>query len=161
MSNNGTTHRTELPKLVDNGLDNNYGPVSQPPEIPLLIHPTSYQGLNDNGILTTVHIARNIIEHWNAINNAQPWMTGNNVALSRIVAAIPSHQLHLVQNAMYAKQAWENLWLVYQPHNSLRATTWLKDMQCLYNSLCDLDPEQMSDCDFVLAILDLMPQDNG
>jgi gag-polypeptide of LTR copia-type len=85
----------------------------------------------------------------------------------------------LVKRAKYAKQAWDTLRSVYQPRNSLRAATikrqimvnrcqsdmdvakWLNNMQRLYNSLCDLNTERMSDCDFTLAILDLMPQDDG
>ena len=37
---------------------------------------------------------------------------------------------------------------------------WLDDMQELYNSLCDLDTDCMSDCEFALAILDLMLSDS-
>jgi hypothetical protein len=37
---------------------------------------------------------------------------------------------------------------------------WLNDMQHLYNSLCDLNTDRMSDREFALAILDLMPQNS-
>jgi hypothetical protein len=200
MPDNENVHRTELPKIVDDGTNNNYGewrtksyhklrewdlwkyiegPTSIPPEIPPLRQPIEYHGLNDENELATVRVPGNVIEHDNAVRAAQPWMTSNNIALSRIVAALPSHQLHLVQHTTYAKHAWEALRSVYQPRNSLRATTikgqimsyrctpdlkvstWLNDMQNLYNSLCGLDIERMTDRDFALTILDLMPQDDG
>jgi gag-polypeptide of LTR copia-type len=106
-------------------------------------------------------------------------MTGNNTALSKIIAAVPGHQLHLVKRVRYAKQAWDSLRSVYQPRKSHRASTikgqimayrclpdmniatWLNDMQRLYNSLCDLDTESMADRTFALAILNLMPQDDS
>jgi len=200
MSNNDSVHRTELPKLADDGTFNNYGewktksyhklrewdllkyiegPTSNPPPIPPLRETTTYHGVDDDGHLSTTHVLGNATEHQQAVLAAQPWLAGNNSALSRIVAAVPSQQLHLVQHAKYAKQAWEALRSTYQPRNSLRAATikaqimsyrctsdmniakWLTDMQRLYNSLCDLDTERMSDRDFALAILDLMPQDDG
>jgi hypothetical protein len=104
---------------------------------------------------------------------------GNNTTMSRIVAAVPGRQLYLIKPSKYAKQAWEILCSTYQPQNSLRAATikgqimsyrcqsdmnvakWLNDMQCQYSSLCDLDTTCMTDHDFALAILDLMPQDNS
>lgn len=194
------TEVTELPKIVDNGVNNNYGewkmksyhklrewdllkyiegPDSVPPAIPTLIQPTEYHGLDENNVMATVRVPGNEIEYQNAIANARPWLIGNKTALVRIVAALPSHQLHLVQNVKYAKQAWENLCNVYQSRNSLHAATikgqlmthqctsemnvatWLNDMQNLYSLLCDLDVECMSDRDFALAILDLMPQDTS
>jgi hypothetical protein len=138
-----------------------------------------YHSLNDENKLTTVCVPGNIIEHNNAVHAAQPWMTNNNITLSRIVAALPSHQLHLIQHTTYVKHTWEALRSVYQPQNSLHATTikaqimfyhctpdlkvstWLNDMQNLYNLLCDLNIEHMTDHDFALIILDLMPQDDG
>jgi hypothetical protein len=200
MVNNDSSHRSELPKLTDDGTNNNYGewktksfhklrewdllkyiegPNSTPPTIPSLRETITYHGVDDNNQLSTVHVLGNATEHQQAVIDAQPWMTGNNVALSRIVASIPSHQLHLVQQAKFAKQAWESLSSVYQPRNSLRAATvkgqlmtyrctmdmnvtqWLGDMQRLYNSLCDLDVDHMSNRDFALAIIDLMPQEDG
>jgi LTR polyprotein gag-polypeptide-like protein len=101
-------------------------------------------------------------------------MTSNNITLAQIITAILALQLHLVQNIAYAKQAWESLRAFYQPHNSLWAasmkgqimtyhcmsdmnvTNWLNNMQCLYNLLCDLETDCMSNCKFTLAILDLM-----
>jgi hypothetical protein len=200
MPNNETVHRTELPKIIDDGTNNNYGewktksyhklrewdllkyiegPTSVPPVIPPLRQRVTYHGVDDANNLSTTHVLGNEAEHQQAVLDTQPWMSGNNIALSRIVGALPSHQLHLAQKAQYAKQAWENLRSVYQPRNSLRAATirgqimtyrcgpdmnvakWLNDMQCLYNSLCDHDNERMSDRNFALAILDLMPQDDG
>jgi hypothetical protein len=200
MPNNDNPHHTELPKLIDDGVNNNYrewkaksyhklcewdllkyieGPESEPPYIPPLQQPAKYHGLNENDHIVTVRVLGNAAEHQLAVQNAKPWMTSNNITLSHIIATLPSIQLHSAQNAKYAKQAWENLHSVYQLQNSLHVATikghimtyqctpnmntaiWLNDMQCLYNSLCDLEIEQMSDCKFALAILDLMPQDDN
>jgi hypothetical protein len=43
----------------------------------------------------------------------------------------------------------------------MNISKWLDDMQRLYNSLCDLDPERLSDHDYALTVLDLMPQDDS
>ena len=136
-------------------------------------------GLDEHGILAIICAPSNIIEHKNAVWAAEPWMTANNQALSRIVAALSGHQLLLVQNATYTKDAWESLKENYQPQNSICAATlkrdiitycctpdmniakWLVDMQNLFSSLCDLELERMSDRKFTLAILDLMPHNHG
>ena len=200
MSNNDSTNRSELPKLVDDGRENNYGewktksyhklrewdllkyiegPDSNPPIIPPLRERQTFHGVDDAGNQSTVHVPGNAAEHQTAVRKAKPWTTGNNIALSRIVAAVPGNQLHLVEHTLYAKNAWESLRSVYQPNNSLRASTikgqimtyrcsaemdvskWLDDMQRLYNSLCNLEVERMTDREFALAILDLMPLDDG
>jgi hypothetical protein len=200
MPNDENVPRTELPKLVDDGNTNNYGewktksyhklrewdllqyvegPTSDPPIIPPLREARDYHGLNEFNVIATVRDLGNIDEHRQALINAKPWLIGNNTTLARIVTAVPALQLHLVQDAIYARQAWESLRSYYQPHNSLRAASikgqimtyrctsdmnvsiWLNDMQRLYNSLCDLETDRMSNREFTLAILDLMPQDNG
>lgn len=194
MSNNDSV---ELPNLVDDWINNNYGeweirsyhklgewdllkyvegPTSQPPVIPPLRHTVTHHGIDDDGHLSTVHVLGNLAEHEQALRDAIPWMTGNKTALARIVSAVPSHLLYLVKDAKYAKQAWESLRSMYRPQNSLRAATikrqimsyrcqsdmniaqWLTDMQRLYSSLCILDTDSMSDSDFALSILALMPQ---
>ena len=199
MSNANSVHQTELPKIIDNGTNNNYGEWetksyhkfrkwnllkyiegsnSELPVISPLCHIVTYHGVDDDGNVSSIHVPGNLAKHKEALTQAEPWMTSNNTALSRIVAAIPSHQLHLVKHATYAKQAWESLCLVYQPRNSLHAATmkgqimdyrcqsdmnvikWLNNMQRLHNSLCDLNNKRMTDRDFALAILDLMPQDD-
>jgi hypothetical protein len=200
MPNNDTTHRTELPKIVDDGTNNNdgewemksyhklcdwnlwkyiNGPTSLLPVIPPLWQTVTHHSVDNNGTLASIQVPGNAAEHEQAIMNAEPWMAGNNTALAKIISAVPSHQLHLVKCAKYAKQAWDSLCLVYQPRNSLWATTikgqimayccnnnmdialWLTDMQHLYNSLCDLDTDRMTDHEFALAILDFTPQDDG
>ncbi len=199
MSDNESVYCTELPKIIDDGTDNNYGewkirsyhklrewgllkyiegPTSDPPFIPPLRQTLTCQSVDDNGNLSTTHVLGNDAEHQKALADAEPWLSGNNIALSRIVTALPSRQLHLVQNVLYAKQAWESLRSIYRPRNLLHAATikhqimtyrctsdmdvakWLNDMQRLYGCLCNLDVECMSDREFALAILDLMPQDD-
>ncbi|KAF8502337.1 hypothetical protein F5888DRAFT_1800824 [Russula emetica] len=136
MTNNDTTHRTELPKITNNSTTNNYrewkikpyhklwewdllkyieGPCSTPPVIPALCERVTHHGVNEARELATVHIPGNADEHQQAVAAAQPWLTGNNITLSCIVAALPGHQLHLVQHTKYAKQAWESLRSIYQP----------------------------------------------
>jgi hypothetical protein len=195
MSNNDSG--TELLKLADDGINNNYsewetksyhkllewdllkyieGPTSQAPIIPPLRHTVTHHGLDEDGHPHTIHVLGNQAEHEQALRDAIPWMTGNKTALARIVSAVPGHQLYLVKRAQYAKQAWENLRSMYRLRNSFRAATikrrimayrcepdmdiakWLTDIQRLYISLCKLDTDSMSDHDFALAILVLMPQ---
>lgn len=197
MPNDDNSHHTKLPKLVDDGIDNNYGEwefqshhalldwdllkyiENEPPFIPPF-EPTIYHhGLNDNDEIGTVRTVGNREEHDAAVENARPWMAGNNTALARIVAAVPASQLHLLRGIKYAKQAWIALRSVYQPRNSMRSTiikrdltnyscqsdmnvaTWLDDMQRLYNSLCYIDNNRMTNTEFVFAILDLMPEDDN
>ena len=202
MSYNDTVHQTdlELPKIVDDGNHNNYGEweiksyyklrewdllkyiegdTSQPPVIPSLRQTVTHRGVDGNGHLTTIHVPGNLAEHEQAVNDAAPWMAGNNTALARIVEAVPGHKLHVVKRVKYAKQAWESLRSAYRLQNLFLAATikaqimtyrcqsdmniakWLTDMHRLYNLLCELDMNFMSNRDFALAILDLMPQDNG
>jgi hypothetical protein len=200
IAKDDSVHSSELPKIVDDGTNNNFGewqtksyhklcdwnlwkyiegPNSDPPIIPPLCQTVTHHGVDDNSNLSTIHVLGNLAVHKKAIQDAEPWMTRNNTALARIVSAIPSHQLHLIKRVQYAKQAWESLHSVYQPCNSLRATTikaqimayccqsdmnvakMAQDMQTQYNFLCDLDTDHISNRDFALAILDLMPQDEG
>ena len=144
-----TAQRSQLPKLIDDGLNNNYGewktksfhilrslglwkyidgPLSIPPTIPALVLPQTHHGTNDNGEVTTVHIQWNQAEYDTAVTNAQPWMEGNYLCLSKIVNATPSVQLHLVEGSDYAKDAWESLRALFQPQNSLRASTIKADI---------------------------------
>ena len=143
MPNNETTQRTALPKIIDDGTNNNYGEWetksyhqlrdwdlltyiegsnSQPPIIPPLRHTVAHTGIDDSGHMSTIHIPGNEDEHDQALKDAGPWMAGNNTALAKIVAAVPVHQLHLVKRAKYAKQAWESLRSVYPPPHSCRET---------------------------------------
>lgn len=197
MSNNDSVHQTDLPKLVDDGINNNYsewetisyhklcewdllkyieGPTSQAPIIPPLRHTVTHHGFDEDGRPSTIHVLGNQAEHEQALRDAIPWMTGNKTALARIVCAVPSHKLYLVKCAQCAKQAWENLRAAYRSLNSSRAATinrqiltyrcqpdmdiakWLTDMQQLYTSLCVLDTNSLSDREFALAILVLMPE---
>ncbi len=199
MTNDESNNRAELPKLIDDGTSNNYGgwrtkayyklrewglwkyiegPTSNPPIIPPLRQTTTYHGVDDDSHMSTTHVLGNATEHQQAVDNAQPWLAGNEAALARIIVAIPDQSLHLVLGVTHAKDAWECLRSVYQPQNSARAaaikgqimtycctadmdvTKWLMDMQRLYTTLCGLKVEHMTNREFALAILDLMPQDS-
>ncbi len=160
-------HKWDLLKYVE-------GPNSNPPNIPPLCPLRMYYGIDDKGHLSTTHILGNAVEHEQALMAAKPWITGDHSTLSCIIVALPANQLHLMQHMQHAKQAWDNLHSHYQPQNSLCATTtksqlmtyhctpdmnlttWLTDLQKLYNSLYDLGHEHMFNCEFALAILDLM-----
>jgi hypothetical protein len=110
MANDKTTHHADLPELLDDGTNNNYGvwktksyhkflewdllkyiegPTSDPPNIPPLRETVTYHGVNDDGNVSTLHVLGNAAEHQQAVAEAQPWMTGNTTALSRIVASLP------------------------------------------------------------------------
>jgi hypothetical protein len=103
MPNDENVHRTELPKLLDDGNNNNYGewktrsyhklhewdllkyikgPTSNPPIIPPLCQPCEYHGLNEFNKLATVRDLGNVNEHQLALTRAQPWMSGNNTTLT-------------------------------------------------------------------------------
>ncbi len=155
------------------------GPDSDPPNIPPLHPLRTYHGVNDEGHLSTTHILGNAVKHEQALMAAKPWITGDHSTLSHIIVALPANQLHLMQHVQHAKQARDNLHSHYQPRNLLctatiksqlitycctpdmNLTTWLTDLQKLYNSLCNLGHEHMSDHKFALTILDLMLQDDG
>ncbi len=106
--------------------------------IPPLRETVTYHGVDNDGHLSTTHILGNAIEHAEAVINAKLWLKENNIALSHIVAAIPSQQLHLVQNVEYAKQAWEKLWSTYQPRNSLHVAT-IKGQIMTYQCSADMN----------------------
>jgi hypothetical protein len=188
--------RGELPKLTDNGGDNNYadwasksyhllrswgllkyieGDLSDPPEVPELIEPKIVNAIVD-GVTRAVELPGNAAEREARIEEAQPWMAANHITLTKIVSAAPAIQMHLVEDEIFAKQAWENLSVTYKPQNSSRATTmrgnitshrctqgmdvaeWLTDMQRMYGELCRVDRRRLSGRDFALIILDNMPQ---
>ncbi|TDL20742.1 hypothetical protein BD410DRAFT_804660 [Rickenella mellea] len=188
--------REELTKLVDNGIENNFGefkakskfqlkhlglwkyiegPLSVPPVIPKLVEPKAHQGLTSLGELETVTTPGNAEEVEQAELAAQPWFKGNDDALSKIVRAVPERQIHLVTEAIYAKEAWEALCSVYQPGNSVQAANlvgtimshcctgnvreWLDELLRLRGQLCAIEPDCMTDKEFALTILNLMPLD--
>jgi hypothetical protein len=159
MSNDDSVHPTELPNLVDDGTNNNYGeweirsyhklsewdllkyiegPASQAPIVPPLRHTETHHGFREDGHPSTVRVLGNEAEHEQAVRDAEPWMAGNNTALARIVCAVPGHLLHLVKRTRYAKQAWESLRSVYQPRNSLRAVT-IRTKIMTYSRQSDMD----------------------
>jgi hypothetical protein len=193
-----SAYRSSLPKLTDDGNNNNYGdwatkafhnlrtwnlwkyiegPTSVAPIIPTLTQPQTHHGVDDHGNIVTVHVPGNQTEYDDAVKEAQPWTDANNLCLTKIINAVPSHRMHLIKRLPYAKQAWQSLQSTYQPRNTLRAATlktditafrcqphmdvvhWLNDMQQFFNTLCDIDPDAMTDSAFAIAILDNMPQD--
>jgi hypothetical protein len=86
-------HCTELPKIVDDGMNNNYGKwktqsyhklrdwhllqyiegeSSTAPIILALYDEVSYHGLDANNAVATVHVPSNAAEHKLAIQNTEP-----------------------------------------------------------------------------------------
>jgi len=194
-----TAQRGELPKLIDDGTNNNYGDwasrcyhllrtwglwkyiagsTSIPPDVPALVESKIVNAIVE-GELKQVELPGNATEREKKLKDAQPWMDGNNLTLTKFVSAAPELQMHLVENEVYAKQAWENLGINYKPLNSSRATTikgnitgyrcttqmdvseWLTDMQRMYGDLCRVDRQRMTSRDFALVILDNMPQSDS
>ncbi|KAF8468072.1 hypothetical protein DFH94DRAFT_638602, partial [Russula ochroleuca] len=130
------------------------GPESTPPTIPDLREETVLKATDaDNGQAKKFRLSGNAKEHQQKLKEAAPWMASNNTMLSKIASATPSDQLHLIQDAQYAAQAWWNLHEYYQPQNSTHAQTikkdifayqcrlgmdvphWLADMQRYYGQL--------------------------
>jgi hypothetical protein len=199
-SNSST--RDGLPKLEDADGVNNYGewktkaelqllswdllkyvtgPESSPPIIPDL-HPSFIQRGSDpadpTGALKLFRVHGNATERNHALDDAKPWMTQNNTALSKIVNAVPKSQMHAVKGIIYAREAWNNLRDLYQPLNSMLAevslgdlhsyrctptmdvSVWLNDLQGLYQSLIDMDPHACSDRAFTLIAIGNLPLSN-
>jgi hypothetical protein len=50
--------------------------------------------------------------------------------------------------------------MTYHCMMDMNVSKWLTDMQHLYTTLCSIKVKCMTDYEFALAILDLMPQDN-
>lgn len=174
----------ELPQIVDDGTNNNYdewetksyhklrswdlwkyidGPESTPPITPVTRR-------------MSARIEKNSAECQENTDVSRLWTAANNLALSKIVSAVPGTRIHLVKQVRYAKQAWQCLRSVYQPLNppgaasikdsivAYRCTSdmdvarWVDDMQRLYNTLCNMDTECLSDRCFTLVVLDNMTQ---
>jgi hypothetical protein len=202
MSNpsNDAITNADLPKIIDNGESNNYaewktrsqrklrgwglwkyidGAYSTPPEIPPFRPTTIQKGKGKSGVVEDFEVEGNKDEFDKRTEEAKPWLSGNELALDKIIDATPSEILPMVQDLPYAKQAWEVLHETYQPMNAMRAASvrgditsyrctsdmdvslWLKDMQKQFNILRDMDVAIMSEHDFVIAILNNMPQDDG
>jgi hypothetical protein len=135
----------ELPKLIDDGINNNYGdwwkksylqllswdlwkyvegPESIPPEIPTLRQTTSHEGYDVDGSNSRVYYhPGNKDEFEQKTKQARPWMAANNITLARIGRAVPGDQFHIVDHIRYAKEAWQSLYDHYQPRNSLRSSS--------------------------------------
>jgi hypothetical protein len=115
MPKEDSNHRNNLPKLKDDGINNNYGELetksyhkleqydllqyikgtsSDLPLIPPLHAPTTHHGLDDNNNLVSVRDLGNTIKCDEVIQAAKPWTKGNKTALAHIINAIPGHQLH-------------------------------------------------------------------
>jgi hypothetical protein len=130
----------ELPKMIDDGISDNYGEwktksfhqlrscglwkyiESSPPIVPPLRGTADCHSFDDNGYATTIQVAGNKDEHQRKSRDFERWMTGNNLVLSKIVLAVPDAQLHLVMHAEFAKDAWESLRSYYHPRNDFQVT---------------------------------------
>ena len=117
----------------------------------------------------------NAAERDQALEVTKPWMAQNNIALSKIANAVPKDQMHLINDTLYAPDAWSNLCNYYQPLNSMLADTlignlrayrctptmdigaWLNNLQRLYNNLNDMDPLAISDHAFTLIAIGNLP----
>src|SRR5258707_10832340 len=159
MTNNETTGHAELPKVLDDGTNNNYGswkgrayyklqewglwkyiegPGSHPPAIPILHLATAYHGLDDEGHITTAHVPGNEEEFEMAMAAAKPWHAGNELALGHIYNALLDQSLNLLLGITHAKDAWECLHSNYQPQNSVRAVA-VKGQIMTYHCTMDMN----------------------
>lgn len=103
--------RLQLPKLINDSQNNNYGEwetkayhvlcswdllkfiegleANPPPILPLRAN-QSFHGTTDKGVVTIVHVQGNKEEHDKAVTDTLPWITGNNLCLSKIVNTVPN-----------------------------------------------------------------------
>jgi hypothetical protein len=119
-NNSHNSTRDGLPKLEDDGQVNNYrdllkyvsDPDSTPPNIPELCEPFIQRGsdpTDPSGTLKVFCVHGNAAKRDRAIEDAKPWMSHNTTALSKIVNVISRSQMHIVNDALYARDAWNNL----------------------------------------------------
>ena len=188
----------KLTKLVDDGKDHNNfgewkiqaeidllswdllkyvtGSESKPPTIPPLREPKTHRGMDPSGQEKIFQVPGNAAERQKIIDDAQPWLVKNNVALSKISKSIPGQQKFLIRGLQYASEAWNALVHHYQTSNAAKATAltseihtcicspntnvgeWLKHIQSLYNSLIDLNPDGLSDREFTLIVVNNLPR---
>ena len=192
-----SARRGILPHLTDDGTDNNSsgwvtksihllrvwglwkyinGPLSAPPVIPTLRDTKTITAPDKDGIQHTVIIHSNAEDHQKKIQDAEPWMEANDLALAKIINAIPHSQLHIIEDAKYARVAWLRLQIAYRPRNSIRASNlrsditnsqctpdtdigqWINHVNELYSSLCILSRSHMSQQEFVNSLIDNMPK---
>ena len=139
------------------------GPGSEPPIIPPLQKTTECTGHTRQGVQETLVFPGNEEEHNKKTEEARPWMDSNDLALSKIICAVPNSQLNL-GDLQYAKEAWEALHAYYLPRNLHRVTSlkgditayrcgpgadivqWLKAMGDIYNTFCCMDRHCMITC---------------
>ena len=188
----------KLTKLVDNGQDHNNfrewkiqaeidllswdllkyvtGSESKPPEIPELRQSTVHRGTDEDGRETIFRVTGNAAERQKLLNDTQPWMIKNNIALSKISKSIAGHQKYIIRRLKFTSQAWNALIDHYETANSNKASSlksdihahrcspttdvaqWLKDIQDLYNALIDLDPDGLNDHKFAIIVINNLPQ---
>ena len=155
------------------------GPESIPPIIPPLVEDEYLEGSDGEGNIKLFHVRGNTKERKQKLKAAKPWMKKNNIVIAKIFRSLSSRQLHFVNDVAYASEAWEILRSHYQPTNSalaqslrtdlqgyrcsttMNVTEWLDDMQRIYNSLIDMEPDAMSDRDFALTTINNLPQTGG
>jgi hypothetical protein len=103
-------------------------------------------------------------------------MEANDLALAKIINASPDCQMHIIQNAKFAKVAWHRLHVAYRPRNCIRATSlrsnithfsctpdmdvghWINHVNELYSSLCAYSRSYLSESEFVASLIDNMPK---
>ena len=152
------------------------GSDSTPPNIPDLRSPAIHRGTDDGGQEKIFRVAGNLAERQKLLDEAQPWLIKNNIALSKISKSISGHQKYIIRGLKYASQAWNALVDHYQTANVNKATAlnsdihalrcsatsdvaeWLKEIQRLFHSLIDLDPDALSDREFALIVIANLPQ---
>jgi gag-polypeptide of LTR copia-type len=152
------------------------GPHSIAPVIPPLREAKEITAPDKDGVSHTVFLGDNSEIHQKKTEEAEPWTEANDLVLSKIINATPHSQLHLVESTPYARIAWERLESAYRPHNSLRATSlkkditnlrctpdmdigqWLHTVKELYSTLCCMDRDRLSEQEFIVIVLDNMPE---
>jgi hypothetical protein len=152
------------------------GPESDLPDIPVLRESVITSGLDRDNVLREVRTVGNTDEHNRALQEAKPWIEGNDLVLSKLLKALPLSQLREFKHERYARAVWNGLREFYLPLNSDRTDTiksdigsnkctaemdldqWLLEMKQSYDTLCSIDEGLMSKREFTLTVLRNMPK---
>jgi hypothetical protein len=90
------------------------GDLSDPSEVPELVEAKIIKAIIEDGTIKPVVVPGNAAKREKRIKDAQPWMEANNLILTKLVNAAPALLMHLVEDEIFAKQAWANLSITYK-----------------------------------------------
>ena len=162
--------RGTLPALTDDGNTNNYnewvtksrhslktwglwkyidGPHSIPPIIPPLSQAQEITAPDKDGISHTVFLSDTTEAHQAKTKEAEPWTEANDLVHTKIINATPHNSLR----ATSLKKDITN----YRCTPDMDVGQWLHNVKELYSTLSCMDRDRLSEREFVVTIIDNMP----